>query len=118
MISTISSGISYLARSAFDRKIAMRVSKSGGWISAVNPHSNPSQASMDQDDPVEVLTPEELAVDLGLQVGEEYLAHIQSETQTGKEIATQLPLRLAGIWRPLNPNESYWISVQSSFFCT
>jgi putative ABC transport system permease protein len=76
----------------------------------------PMSASMDQDDPVEVLMTEELAVDLGLQIGEEYLAFVRSETQSGKEVVTQLPLRIAGIWRPLDPNESYWISVQSSYY--
>ena len=37
--SKIPSGTSRPARSALERKIAIRVSNSGGWISAINPHS-------------------------------------------------------------------------------
>jgi len=75
----------------------------------------PTPASMDQDDPIEVLMGEPLAVELGLQVGEEYLAYITSETQSGSEVVTQFPLRIAGIWRPSDPNERYWISVPSFY---
>lgn len=76
----------------------------------------PEPASMDQDDPVEVLIAEELAVDLGLQIGEEYLAYVRSESQSGNEVTTQLPLQIVGTWRPVDPSGPYWISVQDSYY--
>ncbi|MFN2237383.1 MAG: FtsX-like permease family protein [Anaerolineales bacterium] len=75
----------------------------------------PVPASQSQDDPIEVLIHEELATELGLQVGEQYLAHITSIAHSGNEITTQFPLSISGIWRPTNPLETYWISSPSFY---
>jgi putative ABC transport system permease protein len=75
----------------------------------------PVPASPSQDDPIEVLLHEGLATELGLQVGERYLAHITSIAHSGNEITTQFPLMVSGIWRPIDPYETYWISSPSFY---
>lgn len=62
-----------------------------------------------QEGPIEVLISEEFATALGLQVGEEYQSYIQDETDLGTKISTQIPVRLAGVWKPKDPQEDYWI---------
>ncbi len=75
----------------------------------------PTPASASQDDPIEVLFHEELALELGLQVGERYLAHITSITPSGNEVTTQFILQLSGIWRPTDPTDVYWVSNPSFY---
>jgi len=70
----------------------------------------PAPAPTNPDDPIEVLVHERLATDLGLQVGETYTARRVSETPSGKRVTVQYPVQIAGIWRPLDPSDSYWIS--------
>jgi putative ABC transport system permease protein len=75
----------------------------------------PKPASQSQDEPVEVLFNEELATELGLQVGEQYLAHIMSVAQSGNEITNQFTLIVSGIWRPTDPTDTFWISNPSFY---
>jgi putative ABC transport system permease protein len=60
-------------------------------------------------DPVDVMIGEEFAVELGIQVGESYQAYIQDETALGAITSTQIPVRIAGIWKPDDPTNDYWI---------
>ncbi len=57
---------------------------------------------------VEVLISEELSLEWGLQVGEEYTAYAKLETEDGRDINVTIPVRIAGIWRPTDPTEEYW----------
>ena len=75
----------------------------------------PAPASMDQNDPIDVLMHEKMALELGFQIGEVYLGHFTSMTQSGKEVATDFPLRISGIWRPIDITETYWISNPSFY---
>ncbi|MFC1996441.1 FtsX-like permease family protein [Chloroflexota bacterium] len=75
----------------------------------------PAPASTSQEDPVGVMIHEDLATELGLQVGEQYLAHIQSVAQSGNEVTNQYLLEISGIWKPSNPSETYWISSPSFY---
>jgi len=52
----------------------------------------PEPASTSQDDPIPVLFHEELATELGLQVGEQYLAHITSVAESGNEVFYRLSI--------------------------
>jgi len=61
------------------------------------------------DSPVDVLISENLATELGIQVGEEYQSYIQDETELGAKTSTQIPVRIAGVWKPNDPSEDYWI---------
>jgi len=57
---------------------------------------------------VEVLISEELSLEWGLQVGEEYTAYAKVETEDGRDINVTLPVRIAGIWRANDETEDYW----------
>jgi len=75
----------------------------------------PEPASSTDVEPVEVLIHENLAIELGLQVGERYLAHIQSVAHSGNEITNQYLLEISGIWKPKDLSETYWISNPSFY---
>jgi len=77
--------------------------------------SFPESTSLSQDAPIEVLFHEELATELGLQVGEQYLAHIISVAQSGNEVTNQFLLEVSGIWKPIDPLDTYWISNPSFY---
>jgi putative ABC transport system permease protein len=63
---------------------------------------------------VEILVSENLANTLGLQSGEEYIAYERLDTAVG-EIRAEIPIRIAGIWRASNAQESYWFYNLSEF---
>ncbi len=62
-----------------------------------------------QDGPVEVLISEELATELGIQLGEGYQIYIQDETDLGTRTSTQVNVQVAGIWKPIDPTSDFWI---------
>ncbi len=66
--------------------------------------------------PVEVLIAEELASELGLQTGEEYLLLGPKENEVGMS----LPVRIAGIWRAADRDNPYWFyqpeTLRETFF--
>jgi putative ABC transport system permease protein len=70
--------------------------------------SLPRVASPSPDSVVEVLVREKLALDLGLQVGEPYIAFATRDTQGGKRTET-IPVRIAGVWKANDDLEEYWV---------
>jgi len=62
-----------------------------------------------EDGPVDVMVSEEFALELGLQIGEEYQSYIQYQTDLGTRTSTQITVRIAGVWTANNPAEEYWI---------
>jgi len=62
-----------------------------------------------QDGPIEVLIHEDLATELGIQINERYQVYIQDETDLGTRTSTQVEVRVAGIWKPLDSTSDYWI---------
>jgi len=74
----------------------------------------PSVADPSQDSVVEVLMSEPLATELGLQVGETYIAFARRTTDEGKR-TTQIPVRIAGVWRPTDEREDYWFYSPTAF---
>lgn len=62
------------------------------------------QASSDAQSPIEVLVYEGLADQIGVQAGEEYL--VLERVSEGTPI--RIPIRIAGIWRAINPADTYW----------
>ena len=67
----------------------------------------PPAAEISQNSTVDVLVSEELALELGLQVGESYTAFARRKTEDGEQ-NVQLPLRISGVWSPRDPEEEYW----------
>lgn len=70
--------------------------------------SFPAEAESLHGTTVEVLVSEGMALDWGLQVGEEYLTYARLDTRTGGEESVQIPVRIAGIWRANDETEEYW----------
>ena len=66
----------------------------------------PAAANPSQDGLVEVLVRESLATELGWQVGETYVVWIAS--RTGATRRTEIPVRIAGIWKAIDPQEEFW----------
>ena len=109
-----------LGQSTYDEKASLAWN-SLGFMSGLENHIKlvegqfPTTSPGSSDTPIEVLVSLPLATDLGLQAGEEYVAFIKGETEAGVETTTQLPLRVSGIWEPLDPTEEYWITLPSNY---
>ena len=87
-----------------------------GFISDFNEHIEliegelPAVADSNVDVPVDVLISEQMALDLGLQVNEQYVTFFRD---AGRNV--QIPVRIAGVWRATDPDESYWFYRVESF---
>lgn len=57
--------------------------------------------------PVEVLVSDELATEIGLQVGEVYLTYAEYEAEQ-TTITAQIPVRISGVWKPKDFSDTYW----------
>ena len=84
-----------------------------GTLSSIQNHiqilegTYPDPSPTDSQTPVDVLINEKLATATGLQVGEIYVAY--ADSQTGQTTNTiQIPVRISGIWKAIEPSESYW----------
>ncbi|HHY57640.1 MAG TPA: FtsX-like permease family protein [Chloroflexi bacterium] len=67
----------------------------------------PAPASTDPAEAIEVAISSVLADALGIQVGEEFLTFRNMETDTGTR-TVQLPVRVSGIWTPIDPEDGFW----------
>ncbi len=78
--------------------------------------SFPAVAAPTADSTVDVLISEPMATELGLQVGETYVTFDQRATAGTKEKrTTQIPIRIAGIWRATDTKEEFWFYGPASF---
>jgi putative ABC transport system permease protein len=66
------------------------------------------------DSAIEVLVHEEFATELGLHVGEAYMMFFQRETDGVKQ-TTQMPVEVAGIWRPKDTTSPFWFYTPDAF---
>jgi putative ABC transport system permease protein len=69
--------------------------------------SFPTEAPISTDSTVEVLIYEAQASKLGLQAGETYITFIRRKIDKVEE-TTQIPIRIAGIWRVKDPTDPFW----------
>jgi len=76
--------------------------------------SFPAPASSAPDSTLEVLVSEPMATELGLQVGETYVAFARRKTEE-IERTSQIPVRIAGVWRATDPEEEYWFYAETAF---
>lgn len=74
----------------------------------------PNPAGSGVDEVVEILVTEAMADEIGIQVGETFVAFRNVETEAGNS-RIQIPLRVSGIWRASTPEEEYWFYRQSVF---
>lgn len=70
------------------------------------------------DGTIEVLLHHTLADELGLQVGETYVLFGRKERggQGSQAVeSVQIPVRIAGVWQPSNPEDTYWFYKPAAF---
>ncbi|MGC9522465.1 MAG: FtsX-like permease family protein [Anaerolineae bacterium] len=67
-------------------------------------------------EPIEVMIHEDLAIELGAQVGETYLAYTKIRSEDGFVSSVQIPVRLAGVWQPTDETDPFWLFRPSAFF--
>ncbi|NLE46138.1 MAG: FtsX-like permease family protein [Chloroflexi bacterium] len=90
------------------------------FISDLHDHINllegsfPTVAASAQDSTVEVMISEAIAFDLGLQVGEEYVAFARRRTGDAYR-NIQIPIRIAGVWQATDPTEEFWFYTPQAF---
>jgi putative ABC transport system permease protein len=89
-----------------------RFPSSNGWVANL-----PQTESAETNQPVEVLVSEALAVELGLQVDELYtvLMRDRAAVGSGRPSDLQVPVEIAGIWRPTNPQSDFWFFEPGAF---
>lgn len=78
-----------------------------GFVSGFAAHVRLVEGKMPQDvisknEPIQILVSKSLADQLGLQVGETYIAFDRND------VKVQIPMIISGIWEAIDPNESYW----------
>src|SRR4029077_7627507 len=73
----------------------------------------PAVADPKPDSVVEVMITEPFALKLGLQVGETYVMFHRRDLPSGKELM-QIPIRIAGIWKPADPESEFWCCAPSN----
>lgn len=67
----------------------------------------PAEAVSSPDSTVEVLVSQELATELGLQVGETLMTFQRREIE-GIQRTTQVPIQIAGVWQATDPSNPFW----------
>lgn len=67
------------------------------------------------DGAMEVLIHHKLADELGLQVGEEYVLFGRRTAGARDGESVQIPVRIAGVWEPANPEDTYWFYSPDAF---
>jgi putative ABC transport system permease protein len=91
-----------------------------GFIDNVEDHITivegkfPAVAESSAKSTVEVMISEAMANELGLQVGETYIAfgqHVIDDTKYN----SQIPVKIAGVWKVNDPSDPYWFYTPSSF---
>jgi putative ABC transport system permease protein len=88
-----------------------------GFIGGLEDHVDLVQGTYPSDPPsgagngVGVLVSQALAGEMGLQVGERYILFGSG----GDGPQAQIPVRIAGIWRPRDPDSGYWFYQPYSF---
>jgi putative ABC transport system permease protein len=75
----------------------------------------PAVATSAQDSTVEVLISESMALELGLQVGETYIAFARRQVEGGSRRTIQVPVRIAGVWKATDAEEEFWFYIPEAF---
>ncbi|MBI2938923.1 MAG: ABC transporter permease [Chloroflexi bacterium] len=77
------------------------------------PHDLPGGEGAGDGDSVEVLVSEAKANAIGLMVGERFI--LMSDGLFSADRVQQIPVRVAGLWRPVNRHHPFWLYAPESF---
>lgn len=72
-------------------------------------------AQVGSSDFVDVMIHEDLASTIGAQVGETFIAYVQTRSEGGSTRSVQIPVRISGIWRARDASEPFWFLRMSAF---
>jgi putative ABC transport system permease protein len=92
-----------------------------GFISDLEPHIEILEGQFPRplanlSEPIEVLISTKVVEELGFQPGEEYVVYYREPKEEGAvDTIFQHRVRIAGVWRAINPNEDYWFYRQPAF---
>jgi putative ABC transport system permease protein len=84
------------------------VSDLAGQITLVEGDFPASSNASESDGPLEVLLYRQLADELGLQAGEDYSLIGRRDANKEDTALVQIPVHIAGVWEPTNPQDPYW----------
>lgn len=89
-----------------------------GFLSDVESHveildGQVAQPAATASEPLDVLVSLKLVEETGVQPGEEYVVYSEDPLQASGKV--QQEVRIAGVWRALDPAEDYWFYQQSAF---
>ncbi|HEU0292846.1 MAG TPA: FtsX-like permease family protein [Anaerolineales bacterium] len=70
----------------------------------------PSSENSSADEPLEVLISQAMAAENGFKVGDVYQFVASEGWFRQSDVLGRVPIKIAGIWEPVNPEDSYWIS--------
>jgi len=74
------------------------------------------QADLTPDGAIEVLMSDRLGEKLGAHPGEDYILFTESkETEEGRRKRMQIAVRIAGVWEPIDAQETYWFYDPAAF---
>ena len=68
----------------------------------------PAVSPSDSEEAIEVLVNRELADEIGLQVGEEYMLFRRIRAENGDSQRYQTPVRISGVWEPADLDSDVW----------
>ncbi|MGC9348270.1 MAG: FtsX-like permease family protein [Anaerolineae bacterium] len=75
----------------------------------------PTPAAAGDGSPIEVLIHEDMAVELGAQVGESYIAYMKVRTEQGLVRDVTVPVRFAGVWKASDADDPFWFFRPGAF---
>ncbi|MBN1247859.1 MAG: FtsX-like permease family protein [Anaerolineae bacterium] len=105
----------------FDNIVSPLVWAGFSFISDLSDHVTmlegqfPEPVSPEAGAALEVMIHEELATEIGAQVGEGYVAYLRIRSDEGFIKNLQFPVRIAGVWTPKDPDEAFWFFRPSAF---
>ena len=70
----------------------------------------PNADGQSSDEPLEVLISQKMAEEIGFKVGDAYQFVASEGWFRQTDVLGRVPIKIAGIWEPVDPEESYWIS--------
>lgn len=70
--------------------------------------SFPAVSPSDSEEAIEVLVSRELADEIGLQIGEQYMLFRRIRAENGDSQRYQTPVRITGVWEPIDLTNDFW----------
>lgn len=107
--------------STFDNTVSPLVWASVAFISDLEEHVTmlegrfPAAVSAADGAALEVMMHQDVATEIGAQVGETYVAYLRVRSEEGFVSDLQFPVRIAGVWTPKDPYEAFWFFRPSAF---